>query len=135
MPLRYVSAMQAKSDENYKAGEVLVEKSYYSASVHCFYYSVLQKMKYVLCEACGIMSYKEQEERTKRGDSHTFLSREVASQIDNPRRRAEFTEVFNDMRRDRTKADYKNTIFSKADCGKVKEKTDRLNRILNKIER
>lgn len=134
MPLRYVSAMQAKSDENYKAGEVLVEKSYYSASVHCFYYSVLQKMKYVLCEKCGI-SYEEQESNSQGKGSHNYLRDQVRSKITDRTDKKEFKRTFDNLKSNRKMADYEETSITFELCHTVQNETEILRRILSTISK
>jgi hypothetical protein len=116
-----VSALKNKSEINLQAAKLLNEKDFYAPSIHCAYYSVLQLMKFAVCDSIGI-SYEKQDreinalksQKASAKGTHEYLImkvEDVIRQVDKPNF-TDFTRNIKDLRRFRTKSDYDDVIIT-----------------------
>lgn len=110
-----MSELKNKSVINLDSAKLLKENSYYAPSVHCSYYSVLQLMKYAVCETIGI-SYEDQDKEINllkqqkaaaKGTHEYLISKieDVIREVDKPNFTA-FTRKVKDLKTFRNKSDY-----------------------------
>ncbi len=108
--------MNVKSENTLEAANHLLSSykdTYATQSVHCFYYSVLQFMKYILAHAkTNKIPYEKQ--MTDCGDnSHKYLYDNILMLLDftqDDKRR--FTEDFRNLKRARVEADYSTVKYT-----------------------
>lgn len=119
--------MNVKSDNSYKAGIELINKKFYTQSIHCLYYSVLQLMMYKLAMAKEHpLSYQEQEAKRilYRSSTHDWLYGEIRNRLSR-RVRDSFQSDFHFLKQRRVEADYEKRLFSADDsleCRAVSER-------------
>lgn len=111
--------MDIKSTQTFDAGQTLVSDGFYTQSIHCFYYSVLQMMKYKLAK-CAFIPYDKQDEKKSlyNKSTHDWLLSEIAPRLKG-RNRVVFSEDFRLLRKFRVDADYYQRVFNQeesADC-------------------
>lgn len=117
--------MLNKSDKYFNIGSMILNdnEQYHTASVHCFYYSVLQYMKYLLNSIKTEdkpISYSEQE--TNSGESsHEYIFNEIFNRINcngpaNLKKLKTLKEDIRLLKKARVEADYKQTTYSQEDC-------------------
>ncbi len=125
-----------KSQNSYDAGVKLMSWCFYTSSVHCFYYSVLQLMKYKLANLSrGALSYQQQEEKVKlySASTHEWLFLEIRNRFGRGINKDNFVNDFQFLKKARLQADYGKRSFNQdqsADCRSV---ADRLIANLNNI--
>lgn len=113
------------------SADVLHKQQYFASSVHCSYYSLFQKMKYVVKNTAGI-SYDEYETKSKLSpkSSHVFLIEWFCSEFQkkgNSRREKEALEnTIVDLKTLRIKADYTNIRITPKESGDAYDTSDRL---------
>lgn len=127
--------MLAKSTKTYDCGDkLLTGNSYFDQSIHCFYYSIIQLMKYKLAHLSrGAISYDEQAERSKNSSSHQFLLEQILIHIANREKANYFRDVFKALKKFRTEADYGEKLMSKEDCLECKELNERAKNYLRYV--
>lgn len=93
--------------------------NFYNQSVVCYYYSVLQKMMYILAETVAErIPYSAQAPMGE--DKHSWLCERIKDRISSQRYRSQFAEAFDQLRDFRKAADYEQTNFTKDECLNVK---------------
>lgn len=121
--------MDTKSDQTFKAGNKLLSNSFYSQCVHCFYYSVIQMMKYCLnkCDTNPI-SYVDQETKAQDSDgsSHIWILNEISYRISNRRKKDSFDNDFNFLKKERVSADYSQRSFTQLESADCKQAAERM---------
>ncbi len=121
--------MNNKSNMLSKAAQQLINSGFYTESIHCWYYSVLQMMKYKLAHCSNnSLSYADQESKNKQsiGYSHDWLKFEICNRIPNKRTKNIFEEDFSVLKEERVSADYKQKIFSQLDATSYREISERM---------
>ena len=97
--------MLSRSEESHQAAETLMLSRRYTGSVVAMYYSVLQRMMYVLAtDATRPISYDAQNPPD--GDIHRRILSEIKIRIPNAREANNFIELFEEVLEFRKKADY-----------------------------
>ena len=121
--------MDTKSDQTFKAGDKLLSTKFYSQSVHCFYYSVIQKMKYCLAKCnTNPINYADQETKSQESDgsSHVWILNEISYRISKRRDKDNFDNDFNFLKKERVSADYTQRIFTQIDSADCKQAAERM---------
>lgn len=107
----------------------LMMENFYNQSVVCYYYSVLQRMMYLLAEtAVERIPYGEQAPMGE--DKHSWLSERIKERISSPRYRIQFVEAFDKLRELRHAADYEQKNFTKEECLGVRMLADQIYSLL-----
>jgi len=77
-----MSKLREKSKFNLDAAEVLITKNLYAPSVHCSYYSCLQRIKSILPDFFGV-SYQQIDINVSSGklNEHSYLIQYISKQI------------------------------------------------------
>ena len=105
-----MSYLRAKSDFNFSAAEVLIDKTLFAPSVHCSYYSCFQLLKHTLSEFCGVSFSDQTVQILKEGNSHKYTIREVLKEVHKNDKLAygNLHRKINDLKTLRLKSDYDN---------------------------
>lgn len=129
--------MKAKSIMTLNTAQRLIntkDNGCLTASVHCSYYAVLQRMKYILSvteHAPGPVSLREQDEKCS-VNSHEYLLEEIKKRIkSNPRKERNFSEIFRDLKAKRINADYRSKVYTIDESLDCKSKAESLLSNLN----
>jgi len=122
--------MQYKSDRNLAAAQRIIDgndETYCFASVHCSYYAVLQFMKYLLANVkVNPIPYVDQDAYSD-SDSHERILKEVRNRMgQNPKVERSFLQTFNQLRKQRTLADYTTQRYTVLECIEIRDKADGL---------
>ncbi len=121
--------MNRKSEMLARAGQQLINSGFYTESIHCWYYSVLQMMKYALANSTNrSLTYSNQESKGKQsvGFSHDWLKFEICNRITNSRIKNVFEEDFSVLKEERVSADYKLKVFSQIEAVTCRETSERM---------
>ncbi len=124
-----------KSTISHNAGTLLFNSEYYTQAVHCFYYSVIQLMKYKLAHcSIGSLDYAQQDLRIEvnKTSTHDWLLKEILAKLSRQSKDT-FDNTFRILKSDRIKADYYTDAFSKEMSDKCFTNADRLISILKTI--
>lgn len=106
--------------------------NFYNQSVVCYYYSVLQRMMYLLAEtAVERIPYTAQAPMGE--DRHSWLCERIKDRISSPRYRSLFAEAFDKLRELRHAADYEQKNFTKDECLNVKTLAEQLYSLLRYV--
>lgn len=106
---------------NLEAAKLLNERYLCAPSIHCAYYSVLQLMKFAVCDSIGISYEKQDQEinalKTRKASAkgtHEYLIMKVEDVIRKVDKQSftDFTRNIKDLRRFRTKSDYDDVIIT-----------------------
>lgn len=120
-------SMLIKSNMSMKTATKLASSKnpdYWTSSVHCSYYSVLQMMIHLLTEVKH--PPMSMEDLIKKGDSHMRIRDGVIMEISSNIERASFMTGFDLIKRMRVKADYTKEQFKQEECLEIKEKSENL---------
>lgn len=105
-----MSPLLLKSEENIKSAELLIKYEMYSSSIHCSYYSLVQRMLCFIEPDFGTDSSEGDNahitllNNCAKSLEFKSLSREIIS---------DFKSQVNQLKRTRRSSDYKEKIFSK----------------------
>jgi hypothetical protein len=130
-----------KSHDNYSAFLLLKERgvtkstNYYTAAVHCAYYSCYQKLIYIFKEYYA-KRYDELNERTS--GSHNLFIGECVGCLTNTfkekkRDITKLTRFLKQLKAIRKKSDYEDELISKDDIEKVQQYLEAFSRIIKEI--
>lgn len=110
--------MNQKSMISFNCGVALLNnKTYYSQSVHCFYFSLIQLMKFKLASLkTNAISYSEQSEKSKNESSHRWLSEQIYLNFANKKNGNNFLDVFNRLKSYRVVSDYGERHLTQEEC-------------------
>lgn len=103
-----MSGMRQKCDTNIELAQELINKKYYTNSVHCSYYGCLQYIKYILDDK-NVCPYRIQNENRK--DSHEFILSKLINAIKNHKTLRNVRTNFESLKDKRKRADYYEDIF------------------------
>ncbi|MBK6835047.1 MAG: hypothetical protein IPG89_12545 [Bacteroidetes bacterium] len=133
-----MSELGDKSIINLIAAQLLIDHKLHSSSVHCSYYSCLQKMHDVLIENVGYSdtSLYAESSRNKVG-SHEYIygkvyENMVARRANNSEIQA-FSRFFGDIKRHRVNADYTNNVIEDTKSNGALVLAKKINATLAKI--
>jgi len=131
-----LTVIQAKSEQNFTAIDILQNEGLFTSGVHCAYYSSLQLLIHYCYEYCG---FSEEEaiiemDKSQKG-SHVFYLSKYVNEIKkiDKRKATEFYDFFTRFKRKRTLADYKNIEIFESDLVKAKEAAIKIKMFLNNI--
>lgn len=68
--------LKKKAKENLAAGKLLSDKRMFNASIHCYYYSCLQLIKFVILDKFGF-TIETVNRQTESGNSHNWLINKI----------------------------------------------------------
>jgi len=124
--------MDRKSAKTLEAAQRLIDQRFFTQSVHCSYYAVLQLMRYKLANSqANPMTYEQQDAQMSGRSSHEALLIEIKSRIANPKNKMRFGQDFEDLKDKRVEADYSQRTFSDIDSLDCKQQADGLISKLN----
>lgn len=121
--------LDIKSQNSYNVGVRLIGLREYTQSIHCLYYSVIQKMKYSLKHAkSNPMDYKQQEDKRNLNScsTHEWLLSEVINRFKDYKEGARFSNDFRSLKEERVAADYDERSFTLDESADCRERADRL---------
>lgn len=123
--------MKAKSVENIKAANLLIEHDMFAASIHCSYYSCFQLSKYSLSTYYNI-DYTKQDIESKGKDAHAFVINELADKLDIIRHFAfiDYNSFMGSLKKLRKKADYSAKRISEKEACEAKLKAEKVINLL-----
>jgi len=126
--------LKEKSKSNFNAAKLLVNKQYNAPSVHCYYYSTLQLMKYFLLLKDGKseIEFDKKAGKAEQG-SHNWIHNEMVMHLfksDFAAANTLKTDIAK-LKRLRIDSDYKNKSMAKKDSQKAEELAVKLLNILN----
>ena len=124
--------MKYKSEENFKAANLLITNNMYAASIHCSYYSCFQLSKYLL-KALYDIDYATQESESSGKDSHYYLINEISNKIDPISHIAyiDYNSFIAKLKKLRKKADYSVEAILEEEAVKAYQWADKVMTILN----
>ena len=131
-----MSNWKIKSKKNISGADLLIRKSFPSASVHCSYYSNVQLMLHILLNDLN-MSDDDIEDKSRIGSRdengfHNWLKNFIARELvlrDFMITR-DFNNFFGKLKAVRIKADYKSVIISKNKAKEALEISKKINDML-----
>ncbi|ADQ79031.1 hypothetical protein Palpr_0880 [Paludibacter propionicigenes WB4] len=130
-----MSRLLEKSKFNIDAAEVLIKEYLYAPSVHCSYYSCLQRIKSILPDYYAIsFSQIDLNVRTGTENEHGYLIRFISEEI---RRNFGFEEYvlfkrnIGDLKEFRIHSDYKDIEITSDQSNKAYRKALDINKFLN----
>jgi len=132
--------LKQKANINFDAGRLLVDKNLYSPSIHCFYYSCLQLIKYAIHDNEGI-TYEELEQRMRdeqnhlKTSSHKYLINTIGKYIYeyNEIEYSDFNNKIGQLKALRVQSDYVNVMITSDQCVKAESFAIEIRQQLNEI--
>lgn len=134
----FMSVFLNKSEQNLNAATKLIELELNASSIHCSYYSCLQRMLYIKTEKLG-----EQPEtllkRAKAEDtgSHNIITNEIKQAISSKNSNYSEQQAFSNtlalLKRNRIEADYQPIEINKSKSSASLELAKKINTILARI--
>lgn len=121
--------LDVKSQNSFNVGVKLIGLREYTQSIHCLYYSVVQKMKYSLKHAKdNPLDYPQQEEKRRlfSTSTHDWLFSEVMKRFASYKDRARFSNDFKFLKDERVAADYDEKSFSQEQSADCRDKAESL---------
>jgi uncharacterized protein (UPF0332 family) len=132
-----LSKLQEKSNLNFDAAALLLDKGLYAPSVHCSYYSCLQLLKFAINDFFGIdYSTLSSNIATLKTNSHQYIVNFVYSelkknvQIDEARK---FKHTIKDLKNYRVESDYHDIDIDSEKGYKAYEKAKELRGYLKEM--
>jgi hypothetical protein len=132
--------LDTKSDINLLAAEELIKLNYHAPSVHCSYYSVVQKCTVICCLELKktVGEFKSMGSQWKgKGGSHVFLYQQIRNQFKSKRDYREdlreFENNFQDLKKYRNKSDYEDFPITSSESNDALTKTNISIQKLNKV--
>lgn len=118
---------RAKSEENIHAANLLIDKSLFTASVHCSYYAAFQMSKYILANFCDV-GYKEQDNHSKGQGSHQYVSYRVRTCLNklSSKYSDDYNTNYNKLKMLRKKADYTTIMIKKKEAENARNTAKRI---------
>ncbi len=107
--------LKIKSEESYKAGEILQNNSLFASSIHAYYYSCLQLMLYILMKIFG-KTQEDIDEESKNKSFHNWIINIFHSEFlkNDGLRATRFYTKIQKLKKYRIDADYKNVEISES---------------------
>ncbi len=123
--------IKAKSIENIKAANLLIEHNMFEASIHCSYYSGFQLSKYIACH-CLKISYEIQDKESKGKDSHSYIFNLVNEDLKkkNIFYSIDYSSFFQQLKMLRKKADYSDKISTDKSANEAIKFSNKLQNLL-----
>lgn len=123
--------LKAKSEENIHAANLLIDKSLFTASVHCSYYAAFQMSKYVLANFCDV-GYKEQDNNSKGQGSHQYVSTVMSNNLEKKNRfyMIDYNRHYKTIKYLRNKAYYSTDFIDKEEAKEALESSNGIIRLL-----
>lgn len=124
-----MTILRDKARINFEAGEMLVFGNKYAPSIHCYYYSCLQLIKFTLHDFFG-ESYEKIEMDIKNASkkkisSHQYLIDYISNQLEreySQKDSAIFSRRIKDLRELRNKSDYNDFVIDENVCVAARKK-------------
>lgn len=119
--------MKKKSHNSLLVAQELINRKgiFCTQSVHCSYYAVLQRMKYVLANLKNNpIPYDKQTSDEK--SSHEKILDEIKNRINNPKNKRKFAEEFRNLKNERKMADYTDKQFNEEESADCKQRAESL---------
>lgn len=116
-----MAGLEDKSKDNENAAKLLKGNTYYTSSIHCAYYSVIQYLKYtltILFDTTYKQLSKECKNRTYGISSHEFYINYIKNKRSDLQDNEELGNFINDigcLKELRNKADYEEDILDSKD--------------------
>ena len=124
-----IDIMKNKSLSSLNAGIFLVEKNLLDSSVHCFYYSCIQIMIYILQKIFGKSETEiENESRDSATGFHNWIINQIFKKYftKNRERARKFKGNMYYLKTQRVKADYKAYYITKEEVDKIRNISEEL---------
>jgi len=99
--------LKTKSECNILAAKLLVQNTYYTSSVHCYYYAILQLMKHIILHCftqIEIENFK-QANNNRNSSSHRLIFEQIVPKMSNIDK-FRFTNKFEKLKKMRKESDY-----------------------------
>ena len=131
-----MSYLRIKSNENYKAINLLDRAELYAPGLHCAYYSSLQLLIHFFYVYCPYNEEQAKDEiKNSKIGTHTFYLSKFTEELRglNESNAAKFYKFFNNLKRKRVEADYYDININSSDLLSAKNKTEKIRAFLNII--
>jgi uncharacterized protein (UPF0332 family) len=117
-----MSELAKKSNENFISAELLFKNNLHASSIHCAYYSSLQKMSDILIENYGYTADTLFQESSRNHiGSHDFIINKTFFNMVNVNRNPSENQWFKrqilDLKKSRVNSDYKEHIIDSTKSG------------------
>lgn len=107
-----MSNFKSKYEENLKSGTLLIQKEFYNASVHCFYYACIQLMLHILYDKIGFSQKDiELEQKNSQTGFHSWIIKKFTNFLQGKEKR-EFNNFIQQLKSKRVEADYLENLIS-----------------------
>ena len=119
--------MKKKAQDTLFVAQELINRKgiFCTQSVHCSYYAVLQRMKYVLANLkTNPIPYDKQTSDEK--SSHEKILDEIKNRINDPKKKRNFVEEFRELKNNRINADYTDIQFDEDESTECKQRAESL---------
>ena len=125
-----MSRLKTKSDLNFDAAQLLLNKNLYAPSVHCSYYSCFQLIKYTIKSFFSI-DYDDLSSRiaTSKQKTHAYVIRFMTDEIRSLggiEESREFNRAIKDLKQFREESDYEDVLIDIASGDKALRKAQEL---------
>lgn len=102
------------------------DEELWNSSIHCSYYSLLQRMLHLLTEVRN--PPVDFTSTINSAGSHNEIKDRISFEIKTNAERASFNDGFEWLKKARIQADYKAKLFSQDQCLEIKQKAEALNK-------
>ena len=133
-----MSELANKSNQNLIGAEMLFKNNLHAPSIHCAYYSCLQKMCDILIESYGYSADSLYSESSRNGiGSHEFIInktfRNLTDKNNNHSESQQFKRQIEDFKRKRVDSDYKDSVidYTKSSAAIAKKINSKLAQVFN----
>jgi len=131
--------LKKKSEENYKAAQFLKSTSAecFGSSVHCAYYSCIQKAKYLMIHVLGRKDDVEEVDNDKTRSIHTFLIHEIRNTFKNRSeifKALDWNRSISNLKALRVEADYKEITIDEPKSSAAFAEAETIHRLLKYFE-
>lgn len=132
-----MSKLKQKSEFNFDAALVLIDKSYFAPSVHCSYYGCLQLMKYSIKKYFGIeyADLKTSILASASKNSHVYIINFIYSELYNKigvHESRKFKRKINDLKQFRVESDYEDIEINYSYSSKALAKAESIKQDIKK---
>lgn len=117
--------VKQKAQNTLGAAQELINAQFYTQSVHCSYYAVLQYMKYYLAKTSRNPITYESQDNAFGQDSHEYILREIRNRLRvSPSSESKFDQSVRNLRHLRVEADYTIKNFNAEESADAKQAAD-----------
>ncbi len=123
-----------KANFSEECADMLIQKTYYTQSVHCTYYRVIQFFSHLLFVKEKGNNEKDYYPVPQNQPFHITILKKIENMVPNPKDKRIIKNTFKDLKEFRIKADYRPELISYNEALKAISKADRIINITENIK-